>query len=318
MKYSLMSLMIDQELKVTKPSFIHKMILRDLGYEGEVQDIGEMFRFFQDHGIPMKNGTMSFRDYVCFAKESGYDGVDVMSFHFEEDPESARSILEEYGINFSAIDIITEFANAETEEMYEQILSEVKQILDRAFAAGCRNALIVPIQNVPAPGVTREQAFRNMVRGMKACVEYGNGIGMTVNTETLESLAAPLCSIGDMQRLFDAVPGLKYNHDSGNPVIMLEDPCEMYRKFSDLVVNVHFKDYKYVDGPSRIVDSMGRHLELAHSGEGIIDFREHLRLLKQDGYQGYITVEGGLPGENVLEGAVKAMEYFRRLEEDQI
>ena len=316
MKYSLMSLMIDQEIKITKPSFIHKMILHDLGYEGEVQDIGEMFQFLQSHGIPMKNGTMTFRDYVRFAKESGFDGIDVMAFHFEEDGESAGKILEEYGITFSAIDIIVEFGNAVTEEMYRQKLSEVKQVMDRAYTAGCRTALVVPTQGIPAPGITREQVFQNMVRGMKASVAYGNEIGMAVNIETLESIAVPLCSIGEMQRLFDAVPGLKYNHDSGNPVIMMEDPVEMYRRFSGLVNNVHFKDFKYADRQTRYIDPMGRHLELANSGDGIVDFREHLKVLKQDGYQGYIAIEGVIPAEDPLKGAAGALEYFKKLEEE--
>ena len=318
MKYSLMTLMIDQEIKITKPSFIHKMILHDMGYDGEVENIEEMFQFFKVHGVPMKNGTMTFRDYVRFAKENGFDGVDVMAFHFEEDGESAREILEEYGIAFSAIDIIAEFGNAVTEEMYEQKLAEVKELMDRAFTAGCRTALVVPSQGIPAPGLTREQIFQNMVRGMRASVAYGNEIGMTVNTETLESIAVPLCSVGEMQRLFDAVPGLKYNHDSGNPVIMMEDPIEMYRKFSGLVANVHFKDFKYADKRTRFTDCLGRYLELAASGEGIIDFREHLKILKQDGYQGYIAIEGVLPAENVPKGAVKALEYFRKLEEEII
>ena len=119
-----------------------------------------------------------------------------------------------------------------------------------------------------------------------------------------------------MERLFEAVPGLKYNHDSGNPAVMMEDPCEMYRKFSDLVVNVHFKDLKYVENQTRIVDPMGRYLEMSAPGEGIIDFREHLRLLKQDGYQGFVSVEGVFPADNALAGAAKALEYYKKLEEE--
>ena len=34
MKYSLMSLMIDKELKIKKPSFIQMLIMRSMGYEG--------------------------------------------------------------------------------------------------------------------------------------------------------------------------------------------------------------------------------------------------------------------------------------------
>ena len=41
MKYSLMSLMVDTELKLEKPNFIHMAILNDMGYEGKDPTIDE-------------------------------------------------------------------------------------------------------------------------------------------------------------------------------------------------------------------------------------------------------------------------------------
>ena len=306
--------MIDQELKMKKPSFIHRMILRDLGYDGPDMEMEEMFRFFQNHGIPIKNGTMSFRDYVRFAKEAGFDGIDMMAFHFDEDGISARQILEEYGITLSAVDIICEFGNAVTEEAFRQKYEETVEIMERAYEAGCRYILLVPTQYTPAPGVTREQIFHHMVRGLKACVEYGNSKGMTVGTETLESIAVPLCSIGEMKRLFESVPGLKYNHDTGNPLVALEDPVEEYMAMQELVVNVHFKDLTYTEEKTNMMDSLGRYFSLAILGEGLVDFKKHLELLKAADYQGFITLEGMRPADNQLDGAVKALEYFREME----
>lgn len=167
--------------------------------------------------------------------------------------------------------------------------------MDRAYEAGCRNILLVPTQYTPGPGVIREQVFRHMVRGLKACVEYGNSRQMTINTETLESSAVPLCSIGEMLRIFDAVPGLKYNHDTGNPLVTLEDPVEEYLAMKELVVNIHFKDLQYTEEKTNIMDAIGRNLSLAILGEGVVDFRKHLELLKAADYHGYITLEGMRP-----------------------
>lgn len=318
MKYSLMSHMIDSELKYSKPSFIHKMILNDLGYSGDYSDIDEAMKFFADHGIPIRNGHLTFREFIRFAAENGFDGVDVMSFYFEEAGDGAKEILEEYGVTLAAVNILTEFSNASTEEEFQKIYSEVVSMIDKVHAAGGRNILLMPAGYVLAPGVSREQVFRNMVRGLKACVEYGNSIGMTINTETLESVAVPLCSIGEMKRLFAAVPGLKYNHDSGNPAVCLEDPIETYNEFKDLVVNVHFKDLEFIPekGMITIMDSLGRYLKTSHIGEGFIDLKKHIELLLENNYQGYITLEGLRPADTILDGAVKALEYVRKLEEE--
>ena len=315
MKYSLMSLMIDQELQLKKPNFIQKIIMRNMGYEGpDPETAEEFFSFMNEHGIPAKNGMMTFRDYVRFAKENGFDGVDVMSFHFEEDGESARQILEEYGITLSAVNIISQFGNAWTEEAFEQCLTEVKEIMDRAYEAGCRNILLMPTGYVPAPGLSREQIFQNMVRGLKACVAYGDQKGMTVNTETLESIAVPLCSNGEMMRLFSEVPGLKYSHDSGNPVVAMEDPVYTYELFRDRVVAVHFKELAFTEEPNEMMTPVGKNYARAPFGEGVIDFKKHLELLKRDNYRGFITIEGSMPADNQLEGAVKALAYFKELE----
>lgn len=41
----------------------------------------EAIEFLNAHVIPMKNGEMSFEEYVKFAKETRYYGIDMMSYH---------------------------------------------------------------------------------------------------------------------------------------------------------------------------------------------------------------------------------------------
>ncbi|MCI6465681.1 MAG: sugar phosphate isomerase/epimerase [Faecalicatena sp.] len=314
MKYSLMSLMVNDELKVTKPNFIHLSIIRDMGYEKENPSLEEVHEFLNAHGIPVKNGEMTFEDYVKFAKKSGYDGVDMMDFHLEMEGKEAKKILEKYKITLSAVNIIVPFVSAVTQEKFEKMFSRTKSVIDNAYEAGCRNILLMPsVYNADA-GITREQAFHNIVRGLKACVEYGQQKGMTINTETLESIAVPYCSCGEMKRIFDAVPGLKYTHDTGNPLTALENPVEVYEMFKDKVAAVHFKDFAYVTEQDGILCNDGRRLASVPFGEGEIDFRKHDEILLRDQYNGFITIEGSVPAENPLDGAVKSLKYFRDLE----
>lgn len=140
MKYSLMSLMVDTELKLEKPNFIHMAILNDMGYEGKDPTIDEVFEYLNAHGVPMKNGTMTFEDLVKLAKDCGYDGLDLMSFHFEIPGAEAKKILERYGIVLSAVNLIMPFANASTEEKFTVMLSRAKAAIDQACEAGCHKA----------------------------------------------------------------------------------------------------------------------------------------------------------------------------------
>jgi len=316
MKYSLMSLMIGDELKIKKPSFIQVIIMRSMGYEGpDPESAEEFFSFMNSRGIPAKNGTMTFRDMVKFAKENGFDGLDCMSFHFEEDGETAKQILEEFDLPLTAVNIIAPFSGADTEEQFQGVLAGVKEVMDRAKTAGCRNILLMPTGYVPDPGHTREQTYQNLIKGLRAGVAYGLEIGLPVNTETLESVGVPFCSIGEMKRIFADVPDLKYTHDTGNPIVAMEDPIETYELFKDRLANVHFKDLEFTDEKTEMMNPTGRYFARAILGEGEIDFKKHLQLLKRDGYQGHITIEGKRPADNDLDAAIKSLAYLRGLEE---
>ena len=312
MKYSLMSLMIDRELKIRKPSFIQMLILRSMGYEGPEPSVEEMFAFFTDHGMPSRNGTMTFRDMVKFAKDTGFDGVDMMSFHFEEEGAAAREILEEYGITLSSVNIVSTFSECPDDAAVEKEFREVKEVIDNAYAAGCRSFLVTT-GYFPGEGMTREQAFWGMAKGLSKCVEYARTLGVSISTETLESIAVPFCSIGEMLRLFAAVPGLFYTHDTGNPIVAMEDPAAAYEALKNRIVSVHFKDLEYTENKTMMMNPMGRFLDRAILGEGEIDFRKQLELLKRDNYQGFITIEGQRPGDP-LDGAAGALMYLRSME----
>lgn len=316
MKYSLMSLMIGSEIKVTKPSLFQRSMLRGMGYQGEDPTLEEMYAFFASKGIQMQNGSMSFRDLVKFAYDAGYDGLDMMFFHFEEDPREAKKILEEYGIALSSVGIISQFTAAETEEDFQKELDIVRDVIDRASIAGCESIMMMPTTYVPRSGMSREQAFQTITRALREIVAYAQSKNLVVHTETLESTAVPLCSIGEMKRVFDAVPGLKYTHDSGNPLVAVEDPLEEYEAFKELVSYVHFKDLRFTEKKSMMRDSQGRYLDRAILGEGLLDFRAQLKALKRDGYEGYISLEGLRPGENILAGAAAAVGYFREMEKE--
>ena len=314
MKYSLMSLMLDSELKLTRPNFIHMAMLNSMGYKGENPTIDEVFQFLNDHGIPAKNGTMTFEDLVRCAKENGYDAVDMMSFHFETEGKEAKEILDKYGMKMSAVDLIMPFANCTTEEKYELMLSRAKSAIDQTADAGCETLMLMPTVYALDGGITFEQGYQNMIRGLRACVAYANGRGVTVSTETLESVGVPYCTIGEMKRVFADVPELRYTHDTGNPLVGCEDPITTYETFRDRVRTVHFKEYGDVDRGDAKLCRNGRKVDSVPFGEGVIDFRKHLELLHRDNYDGYIVIEGSVAADDRLDGVKKSIDYFRGME----
>ena len=54
MKYSLMTHMIDREIKLKKPTFIHLLIMKDMGYQGQPPTLGRRSRFSGPMECPWK------------------------------------------------------------------------------------------------------------------------------------------------------------------------------------------------------------------------------------------------------------------------
>lgn len=316
MKYSLMSLTMGNLLKVSKPSVIQVNLCRMMGFTKEDPTIDEVLEFLNGKGIPMKKGEMTFEDLIRFASEAGYDAVDFMSFHFEIGGAEAKEILDRYNMKISGSAIIAPFVNVVNEEQFAKLYNESCEVMERLAEAGCKNILLMPTMYNIAPGITEEQAYQNMVRGIKACMEYGKKLGLELNLETLESSGVPLGSDAHMARFFNDIPELKYAHDTGNLLVANMDPADMYEKFKDRIATVHFKDFNYVDRrtPSQTPD--GRFIATTDLGTGLVDFKKQLKLLKRDHYQGYILLEGAVRhfGDPKAE-AIETLKYFKELEQ---
>lgn len=314
MKYSLMSLMIDPLLKVNKPNFIHMHILDTLGYTGDTPTVDEMFAIFEAKGVPMKNGTMTFEDMVRFAKKSGFDGLDLMSFNLTVSGAQAKEILERYGIVLSSANVIVPFASAMCEEEYQGILAQAKSDIDECCLAGAKQIMLVPaVYNLPE-GLTMEASVQNCIRALNELVVYCKEKNVIMSTETLESAEVAYCTCGEMLRIFDNVEGLKYTHDTGNPIVGLENPLSVYEMFKDNVSYVHFKEYAYVDDDEAIICRNGKKVKRVPFGQGVIDFKGHLKALKENHYDGFINLEGHSREDDILEGTKGALKYFKEME----
>lgn len=317
MKYSLMSLSLGSQIKVTKPSLLQVNMAKAMGLQIEDPTLDQVLEFLSGKGFPAKKGTMTFEDCVKYAKEAGFDGYDMMCFHLEGDGAEAKKILEKYGMTMTGSTIIVEFASATTPEEFDKCFAYAKEHIDRAAAAGCKNIMLVPTVYTTKPGISREQASWNMIAGFKACMEYGEKLGLTFSAETLESLAVPLASATEMKRYFDAFPSLKYSHDTGNLLVMNEDPAEMYECFKDRVLAVHFKDMQYSEKRTPSMTPNGKFIRTTELGTGLVDFKKMLGLLKRDNFQGYILLEGAVQHtDDVLEDQKKTLAYFRALEQE--
>ena len=94
-----------------------------------------------------------------------------------------------------------------------------------------------------------------------------------------------------VKRLTDAVPGLKWVFDTGNPVFnadrdhpgQMQDPWEMYQAIKPHIAHVHVKDARW--------NLAKKDAEYTYPGEGDGQVEQIMADLVQTGYKGYISIE---------------------------
>jgi inosose dehydratase len=129
----------------------------------------------------------------------------------------------------------------------------------------------------------------------------------------------------EVERLLEEIPANEMNLclDTGHYAYGGGDPVELLRRFPGRTSWLHFKD---VD-PDRLREAqqgkMDFHAAVKHGvfaplGKGVVDFKEVLRLLTEQGYRGWAVVEqdvlpGGVGTQAPAVNASAAREYLRGL-----
>lgn len=317
MKYCLMSVAMADYLWTSVPTFIDVDQARGRGLtkEGPLT-FDDIRAFYAEKNIPFKERTMQFEDFVKLAKESGYDGVDMMWCFVEMPGSDAAAILRKYGMQLSSFNLIADFASAssveETVRLYEDIIVPG---INKAVEAGACQVLIMPCSPFKPAGITREQTFLNIVRGLTMTVAYAKEKGIPVATETLQTVQVPYCSTGEIRRILDAVPGLGYVHDTANLLPSLDRPEESLAYFAD-IAGVHMKDGAFTDRKGLYLAADGTYMEYVPYGTGVVDFREIYRQLKERNFDGWVCFEGVSNEADPMLAQKADLEYFRAIEEE--
>ncbi len=102
-----------------------------------------------------------------------------------------------------------------------------------------------------------------------------------------------LCKAADLKAVLDRILEMMLVYDSGNTLLVREDPAWYARQFAGRIGHVHLKDMKPAGPGDRgaDVDLYGNRMACAPIGTGTVDFDAVLTALEDGGYHGLLTVE---------------------------
>ncbi|KLU56917.1 sugar phosphate isomerase [Paenibacillus sp. VT-400] len=265
-------------------------------------------------------------DAIRWIADQGGEHVEIvpMGFNLIDNPElidEIKAVAKEVGIDISNYAIGANFAVQEDAEALEQEIQNVMRHVDVAAALGVK-LMRHDVAFRPAPEGTVAQFEIDLPELVKACqriADYAAGFGITTS---VENHGYYVQSSERIQRLLHetARSNFKTTLDVGNFLCVDEDPVSAVKNNIPYASIVHAKDFYWRPsyrnpGEGWFQTSHGNYLRGAIVGHGDIDMPEVFRVLKQSGYDGYISVEfEGM--EDCKTASRIAMDNVRRLWEE--
>jgi len=269
-------------------------------------------------------GKASVEEWAAMAGKLELDGVEFyMGFVPGREPEAvqrAARLFTDRGLSISMLTGYSDFIHPDAEERERQI-REVKEQIDlaaligapyvRLTPAGRRHSQIAYRQKVamyekykfpdgkpPSDfrSIPYEQALKWAGDGLRECVAYAASKGRVIALEDHPPFG---CTIREFTDVLDATgdPRLKVNLDTSNVMEAGEGAVELTEIVADRVVHVHASDRDAA-------------LEHVVTGEGVVDFPGVFRILKEHGFDGWLSPEAVGTSEEKL---ARALGNVRRM-----
>lgn len=249
----------------------------------------------------IKSGEMDVLQAIQWIADNGGEHVEISPFGFnlEETPDLADAIVqkaEEAGIEVSNYCLSSNFIKP-TQAEFEAEIERVKRHVDIANRLGVKT-MRHDVAFRPKNECTIEQFESDLEMLVHACRAAADHAAQYGITTSIENHGFYIQSSDRVQRLIHAVnrPNYKTTMDIGNFMCVDEDSVSAVKKNMPYASMVHLKDFylrpSYRNPGEGWFESLsGNYLRGAIVGQGDIDMPEVVRVVKESGYDGYISIE---------------------------
>ena len=254
--------------------------------------VGEMFFKFQ-MDQDFEGFTETYEEMMDLAKECGYTSVDVTTLEtMAFTAKGVKERLDARGLKAGSFIYMANLA-AVDEEGYDKRVQDAKAAVDTALLFGTDILMLAPQAHEGIENNTPEEIRDSLVKHLMPVVSYAKEKKVHVVVEDTPDLRLHFCSMEDVKAVLDRVPGLEMVYDSGNMILVKEDPVTYFRTFRDKIAHVHIKDMQEADPKAFLADHDvdGRAMTGAPTGTGLIDLDAVMAAMRETEYDGGVTIE---------------------------
>jgi sugar phosphate isomerase/epimerase len=265
--------------------------------------------------------SMTLFDWVESARQLGVDGLEMYTLFFEGKGDAyvdeVRHKCEALSLALPMMCFSPDFTNPDLDKRVEELTKQKKAIDLTAKLGGlfCRT-----LSGQNRPGLDRKKTVRWCVEMIRETVAYAEEKGVIINIENhykdgyweYPEFALRSEVFLEIIEQIDS-PYFGINFDPSNAIVAGEDPIELLEKIKSRVVTMHASDRYLMSG--KLEDLRKIEMDPLHGyaksiqhgiiGQGLNDYNAIFRILKDAGFDGWISIEDGMHGMEELHQSVE-------------
>jgi sugar phosphate isomerase/epimerase len=269
--------------------------------------------------------SMSVFDWIEMAADLPVDGLELYDGFLETLEEAylekVRLAIERRRLEMPMLCCSPDFTQPGAQARRKEIEREQKMI-DVTVSLGGKFCRVLSGQRRPA--ISRAEGVCLVVESIRELLEYAAQRGIVLALENhykdnywrYPEFAQHLDVFVEIVSQIDS-PWFGVQFDPSNTLVAGEDPLELLERVKRRVVTMHASDRHLMPGHTfedlkKAEGSIGYASFLSHGviGKGLNDFPRIFQILKEAGFQGWISIEDGLNG---LEEIRASAEFLRPL-----
>ena len=211
--------------------------------------------------------------------EAGY----FHSFSLDDDPGEMKDVLDHFGVKPSGLSAHCPLMRPEISVPYLQ-----KAI---RFADAIGAPVVNTDEGIRPSWVSMDEAFHVMKYTLLAVLRTAERYGVFIGIEPHQSISRTTEGLLKIVGLVES-PWLRINYDTGNVYLAGGDPYEGLKAVCPLLVHVHAKDITVEHADAERGKVTGTPVGCA-CGDGVIDWRRVISILRGANYSGVLSVECG-------------------------
>jgi len=244
----------------------------------------------------VRQGKIDLAGFIDFAAQqqaNGAQGVELLDYfwrdHDAEIPKVLRQISDA-GLELAVYSIGNDFFQPER-SAWEKQLADAKSGVEVADRLGVRTLRV--FSGNAKPGYAFEDGLAWIVEGLAALAAYAERYKVTLALENHGLMAG---RSDQVRQVIDAVGSLalRANIDTGNFLLVGQNPTDAARDLAPLAALVHLKDFRRArpDETAHIYKALdGTPFTGAVVGQGQVDLPAIVALLDAAGYDGWLSLE---------------------------